>query len=132
MTRTFEQAECIGDCAVQKMQKNEQEQALAQRGVKGGAKRRRTRRRSRRNKKKHRRSAKKNMRRTRRRNRKKRTRKSKKHRRRYYGGSGNKEEVCANCARVEASGGAQASDAVKSSEDLKIQAAHNNKDNNYA
>ena len=136
MTRTFQEPECTGNCAIGKMQENERQQALAQRGIKGGSRRRkRTHRRS--QKKRTRRMRRKQSRRHRRKsNRKQKTRRNLARRyrkkRSYRGGSGNKDAVCANCARVEAAGGAQASDAVKQSEDIHRQASYNNKDNNYA
>lgn len=132
MSREFEQAECVGDCAIKKMQNNEREQAIAQKGFKGGSKRRRRTTKKRSNRRKHKRRTtrrkrmrtKKHMKRNRRKHHKKGT---KKYHKKYYGGS-----QCLNCARVEASGGKQAMDAVKASEDLAIQAKHNNRNNKFA
>lgn len=130
MSRPFQESECVGDCAIKKMQNNERDQAIAQKGIKGGGKRRRRRTKKRSNRRKHKRRTtrrmrtKRHMKRNRRKNRKKGT---KKYYKKYYGGS-----ECLNCARVESSGGKQAMDAVKSSEDLAIQAKHNNRNNKFA
>ena len=134
MTRTFQEPECTGNCAIGKMQENERQQALAQRGIKGGSRRR---------KRTHRRSqkkepdvcvenraediAKKQQKTENTTQFSAQIRKSA-----VIVEALNKDAVCANCARVEAAGGAQASDAVKQSEDIHRQASYNNKDNNYA